>query len=202
MKTFLQFSKTTLIGGLVFLVPLIVIIVVIGKAVQLIGKITQPLAALIPIDSIAGVAITNLIATTAIVLLCFLAGLAARITLASEFIRASERRFLSRLPGYTLLKAFVDSIVDSDGGGMSMRPVLIKLDDSSQIAFEVEHLTDGRVVTYVPAAPNPWSGSVLVLEADRVEPLPINTRTAMQNIRMAGRGTNEFLGTGEVKSKP
>ena len=39
-----------------------------------------------------------------------------------------------------------------------MTPVLITLDDYEQMAFEVERTAGGKVVVYLPGAPNSWSG--------------------------------------------
>jgi uncharacterized membrane protein len=74
-----------------------------------------------------------------------------------------------------------------------MKPVLAKMDDASQLAFEVERLQDGRVVVYVPGAPDPWSGGVLVMTEDRIEPLPISMVAAVQNLRALGRGTGAIF---------
>ena len=74
-----------------------------------------------------------------------------------------------------------------------VKPVLARMDDASQLAFEVERLEDGRVVVYVPGAPDPWSGGILVMTEDRIEPLPISMVAAVQNLRALGRGTNTIL---------
>ena len=74
----MNFLKTTLVGGLVFLVPIIVVVAILGKAFGLMAALAAPLATWIPIDSIGGVALANLLAVAAIVVLCFVAGLVAR----------------------------------------------------------------------------------------------------------------------------
>jgi len=193
MKGLLQFLKTTIVGGLVFLVPVVAVVIVIDKALQLSRKLVEPMAAFIPIDSVAGFAVANLIADFVIVVICFLAGLAARNSLASKFIREAETRFLWKIPGYNFVKGFTDSL-GSEDVNTSMLPVLMRLDDASQLAFEIERLVDGRVVVYVPGAPDPWSGAVMVVDAERVESLPISMIAAVQNIRALGRETRRFLG--------
>ena len=73
----MNFLKTTVIGGLVFLVPLVVLGLVIGKAIGVMLIVAEPMASFLPVDSIGGVALANLIALACIVLICFLAGLLA-----------------------------------------------------------------------------------------------------------------------------
>ena len=106
MNGLAQFLKTTIVGGIVFLVPLVAIIYVIGKALQLSRTFAEPIAAFLPVDRVGGIALANLVAIIAIVLLCFLAGLAARTSFASAFVRESESRFLWKIPGYGFVKGF------------------------------------------------------------------------------------------------
>jgi len=73
LKVLLQFLKTTVIGGLVFLMSVIVIIVVSGKAQQSSRKVAEPLAASTPIDSIAGIALADVIGGVVPVVHCFAA---------------------------------------------------------------------------------------------------------------------------------
>jgi uncharacterized membrane protein len=193
MKAFLQFAKTTIVGGMIFLVPAVVATIVIGKALQFSTKLVSPVLIFVPVDTAAHAVIADILAIVLILLACFLAGLLARSTWASEFMRKLEERFLLRIPGYTLIKGVMDSM-SGDEARISMRPVLMSLDDSSQLVFEIERLADGRVVVFVPGAPDPRSGSVLVVQAQRVAPLPISVGQALQNLRMAGRGTGKFLG--------
>jgi len=67
---------------------------------------------------------------------------------------------------------------------------LVRFDDNTQIGFEVERLDGGNVVIYLPGAPNPWSGSVVYFEADRVTPLGITAAEAFGSLRKLGRGSN------------
>jgi uncharacterized membrane protein len=74
-----------------------------------------------------------------------------------------------------------------------MRPVLVRFDDYSQLAFEVDQLSDGRKVIYIPSAPNPRAGSVLVLDADRVAPVNLSFLAAVRSLRALGRGVGSSL---------
>jgi uncharacterized membrane protein len=192
MKALYDFLKSTLVGGLIFLLPLVVIVFVIGKALTLSMKVAEPMAGVLPVDSVAGIALANVVGLVVIMLLCFVAGLAARNSLASSAVREAETRFLWKIPAYSFVKGITDSF-GGDEGTATMKPVLAKLDDASQLAFEVERLDDGRVVVYVPGAPDPWSGGILVMTEDRIEPLPITMVAAVQNLRALGRGTTAIL---------
>ncbi len=188
----MNFLKTTLIGGLLFLVPIIVIVAILGKAFGLMAALAAPLAAWIPIDAIGGVALADLLVVAAIVVLCFAAGLVARSSAAVRAVQSVESGFLTSIPGYGFIKGMTEGLAGREGSE-ALKPVLAKFDDASQVAFEIERNPDGRVVVYVPGAPDPWSGSVFVMTVDRVEPLEGSMPAAVKNIRTLGRGTTRLL---------
>ena len=64
----------------------------LSKAAGFMMVIAQPLAAWIPVDTIGGIALANLIAIAAVIVLCFLAGLVARQALAGKFVKNSWSR--------------------------------------------------------------------------------------------------------------
>jgi uncharacterized membrane protein len=188
----MQFIRVTIIGGVIFLVPVTVLIVILGKTVDIMGRLARPLTAWVPMDRIGGVAVANLIAIAGIIVLCFIAGLVARSGVVTRYINSLESRFLYSIPGYSFVKSLTSSMarVDDD---KSLTPVLAKFDDASQIAFKVESLPDGRAIVYVPGAPDPWSGSVFVMSADRIELLDLSLMDAVKTIRALGSGSSDFL---------
>ena len=187
-----KFLKTTVIGGIVFMVPIIIFIAIIGKAIELTNKLAAPVSALIPVDSIGNIAVANLLALVIVLLICFLAGLAAKSTLARKSIGALESRALSKIPVYGLLKSKIDAIVQPEKAE-GMKPVLARFDDSWQIAFEVERIQGGVVAIYLPGAPDPWSGSVCFVSEDRIQPIELTLPPVLRILKGIGKGSNEQL---------
>jgi len=188
----LKFLKTTMVGGILFLVPIIIFIAVIGKALELSKKLAAPLSVLIPLDSIGDIAMVNLLAIGIVLLICFLAGLAAKSTLARNSVGNLESRVLSKIPVYGLLKSKIDAIVQPEKAE-GMKPVLARFDDSWQIAFEVERIQGGVVAIYLPGAPDPWSGSVCFVAEDRIQPLELTLSPVLRILKGIGKGSNEQL---------
>ncbi len=190
MKGQIKVLKTTVVGGIVFLVPINIVVAIVGKAFDIMKMVADPLSALVPIDTAGKVAFVNLIAIALIVLVCFLAGHAARTETAARFVRALETKFLAHIPVYAFVKGMTASIAGTESEGMTA--VLVRLDDYSQIAFEVERLEGGDVAVYLPGAPNPWSGSVCIMTEDRVQPIDASMMAAVQTIRHLGKGSGEL----------
>ncbi|MDX2494978.1 MAG: DUF502 domain-containing protein [Desulfuromusa sp.] len=196
----MKFIKTTIISGLIFLVPLVIVAALIGKAFDIMLLVAKPLDKLIPIASVGGIAMVNLLALLAIAVTCFIAGLIARSAPAKK-VYASLDNLLMKIPGYAFIKGFTDGISNSDDAHKSLIPVLVQFDDNAQIGFEVERSDDGNVVVYLPGAPVPWSGSVVYFHSERVERLGISVAQAFSNIRELGRGSNRLETKAQLRHK-
>lgn len=188
----LRFLKTTVLGGILFLVPIIVFIAIIGKALQITGKLAIPFAGLLGADKFVGIAVAELIAIALLVLICFIAGLAAKTPRAKKFVQSLEVNVLEKIPVYDLLKTKAQSALsfeETEG----MTPVAARFDDSWQLAFEIERIDGGKVVLFVPGAPDPWSGSVCVVTEDRITPLDLTVKSTVNLMKRLGKGTTEAL---------
>jgi uncharacterized membrane protein len=188
-----NFIKTTAIGGLLFLVPLVVLAVILKKAYNIMLLVAVPLDRLIPIETIGGVALSNILAVLCIFVACFLAGLLAKSKPGKAIFNWIDAKLLLFFPGYSYLKSLTSSFTDERDEGKVLKPIIAKLDDQSQLAFEVEHADDGTVVVYVPGAPDSRSGNVVYLTPDRVEPLDITFGEVTKSLRQFGRGSVAWL---------
>ena len=190
------FIRETVIGGLLFLLPLTVVALIIGKAYKISLLVAEPLGRLIPIDQVGGVALANILAVLVILVLCYLAGRVARYSGIKGKVARIEELLIATLPGYAFAKTLMSGVAKAEDEAGSMTPVLIRLDDYKQIAFEVERTAGGNVVVFLPGAPNPWSGSVVYVSEDRVEHLDTPPQDVIKNIRVLGRGSDKMAVAG------
>ncbi len=188
----LKLIRTTIIGGIIFLIPIAILVAVVGQGLKIAGAIAKPVAAVLPVDMIGGVAVAHVLAIVLLLVICFIAGLLARVALARKAVRALEANVLSKLPAYALLKTKTQSMLSpEDIEGMSA--AIVRFDDLWQIGFEIERIEGGKVALFLPGAPDPWSGSVLLAEEDRVTPLDLPVAEVAKMMRRLGRGANEEL---------
>ena len=188
----MNFLKTTIIGGVLFLVPVVVTMLVFGYALGLMMAVAEPMANFIPVESLGGVAMANIVAGLLIVLLCFLAGLVARTGPARRFAQSVEEAILHKLPGYSLVKGITSSI--STEGSENMNAVLVSLGFSRRVGVEIERFDGNNVVVYFPGAPNPWAGEVHIVDAESVERLDCPLTTFMEHAERLGSGSAAYLG--------
>ena len=188
----LQFLKTTVFGGIVFLVPVVIFAIIIGKALVFMRQITVPLMDLLPFGPLGGAIVVNLLGLVLVVLVCFFGGLAAKSTPVANLVNKVETNFLSKIPIYSLIKGTVSSTVQSDQAE-GMRPVLAHFDDCSQIGFEIERVAGGKVAVFLPGAPDPWSGSISYFSEDRVEKLDASLLSTLKVLKGFGKGSDSRL---------
>jgi uncharacterized membrane protein len=183
--------RTTLIGGVAFLIPVVVVGVVIGKAIGWIRRLTDPVVRAMP-NVVDHVFLASVVALVVLLGLCFAAGLVARTGPAQRLVVRLESQVLSRIPFYTALKTRAEAFLQAEQVG-GLRPVILRLDDAWQFAFEVERVEEGHVAVFVPGAPDPWSGDLLVVEAARVSTLDLSIPIVERLCHRMGQGTAEAL---------
>jgi len=192
MRPSLKLLKTTLIGGLVFLLPVIVALALAGQVVSLVVQAAAPLAAHLPADKIGGIAVGTLLAVGVLLLICYGAGVAARAAAGRLWSEAVEDKLHALYPRYTVIKGMTQGLY-SEPGKDQLRSVLVSLHDRQQIGFEIERAADGRVVVFLPGSPDPWTGGVALVEPARVQALEVDFSRLNKSLAGLGRGMAALL---------
>ena len=180
--------KTTILGGVLFLVPIAVIAVILGKVFQISMMIVEPLDRIIPIDSFAGIAFVNVLAIVLILLVCFLGGLLARYGWLAERIGKVDGLLIDLMPGYAVAKGVIGSVAKEDDITALLKAVVVRFDDYDQIAFEIERDAT-KAVIFLPGSPSTWTGATVVVDLDRVTEMNMPTHKTMKLMRLLGRGS-------------
>ena len=192
MNSIKSFLKATLVGGLMFLVPVVLVALVLRHALQFAGKIAQPIAAVLPVSHLGGVAIATIIAVAILFCIALLAGLLSRTGPGRRVTHWFEESILGGMPQYRMVKSLAEGLTQLENG-TGMQPVLMRGDEGWMLGYQMEELPDGWRVIFLPASPTPMSGNVIYVEASRVKPLDLSMREAMQLVKRLGIGSTEKL---------
>ena len=192
MKALRRMIRDTLIGGILFLVPMVFLVVVVGKAFQIMKVAATPLANLISPQSLPGFAVVELLTTAILILSCFLVGMLARSPLAQKLSEKLDTILLQMIPGYAWVKGMTGDIRDEDAEE-ALKPVLVRFDDQFQLAFEVDRATDGLVAVYLPGAPYPRSGTGSDGTGDRIQAVDVGFKTVVRTCKNLGRDSMVML---------
>jgi len=193
MKRFTEFLKTTALGGLFVLLPLLLFYLLLAEALEAIVALATPIADLFPKGTFDKVEFPVLVGLALMVGMSFLIGLAMRSASGSRLGAWIERNTLRRLPMYTAIKSLTTSLVDVEKATAFKPAMLVSSDNERQLAYVIEDHTDGHVTIMLPWSPTPFAGSVKIVHRDRIEMLDTNLADFTRVLSHWGVGTHELL---------
>jgi uncharacterized membrane protein len=183
MKGLAELTKTTLIGGLLVILPVYLSILLLAKTLAGIFALLSPVTAAIP----AGAQFREVIAVVIVLGVCLVAGLAVRTGPGLRAKNALERSVLEKIPGYALVRGLAERVSGNEREG-AFQPALVELEDALSPGFIIEELEDGRYTVLVPSVPTPAAGALFILSRERVHPLDVPFTQAVKVISKWGAG--------------
>jgi uncharacterized membrane protein len=186
-----NFMRITIAGGILFLIPVGVIVFILAKTVNFLYDLSRPITALLPFRNVAGVGVNTLMSIILLLLICFLAGIFMRTKFAKKIIQWLEDRVLVFVPGYSYIRARSTDWFSNEKTN-TWKPATIFVDDNEVICFVIDETSDYCSI-FLPAAPVPSSGSICVREKKNVTFLPINVAEAVSMIRQFGKGASSSM---------
>jgi uncharacterized membrane protein len=196
MKSLAELTKSTLIGGLLVVLPIYLSILLLVKTITGIFALLSPVTQAIP----AGAQFRQAIAIVIALAVCLVAGLVVRTGLGLRAKNAFERSVLERIPGYALMRGLAERM-SGDGGDGAFQPALVELEDALSPGFIIEELEDGRYTVLVPSVPTPAAGALFILPRERVHPLDVPFTQAVKVISKWGEGAGALARGISVRSE-
>jgi len=187
----MKFIKTTIIGGVLFLIPVVVVALVIQKAFDAMLVIAKPMADVIPMDSVAGVALANIIAAIIVIVACFVSGLLSRTQAAKKLVDILDSKLRKAIPGYAMIRGITSNLSAEQEG--AMRSVLVQYEDRARLGMAPEGVVGGKVAVYFPGSPNVWAGTVEIIDDARVEYLGTSIKSLLEAVEGFGAGSVELI---------
>lgn len=102
-----------------------------------------------------------------------------------------ENAILQKMPGYSLLKGFTNSLGPDKTCGM--HAVLVSLGYSRRIGLETGRIDPANVAVYFPGSPNARSGEVQVVPSGQVERLDVAITAVIDHAELLGRDGHDIL---------
>src|ERR1700722_6828563 len=191
MKAIALFARTTIVGGVFFLAPIVVLIVILAKAFGFAKTGVQAIVVHIPGVSDLSVGVRTSPSNAMNALVCLLAGLVANTLIAQRLVNALESSVLSKIPAYEYLKQESASAFGVAEIG-ELPVVFVPVEGGWQLGVQTEALINGLVSIFVPGAPNPHSGSIFLFSMDNVRPAGIKLPAGLNCLRRCGAGASEL----------
>ena len=184
----LKTIRTTILGGVFFLVPFGILLLIVQEVLDFTLNIAEPIAGLLPQDDMFGIAMANVLAWGLILLTCYLAGLVATTSLAGLSERL-ETKLAGIIPGYRLIKSTLAGALQADEFGDDGTVVEVHQFGTMRWAFEIERSPDGAsVLVFFPGAPTSSSGILQVVPSELVKATSLAPRDLVRGHQYFGRG--------------
>jgi uncharacterized membrane protein len=183
------FLKATILGGLVVLLPIVVLGAIVVWAVQTAVPVVAPVFEWLPNKSVGGVSLAVLAAVSSVIACCFLAGLLAESAIIHRLSERAERLALF-VPGYALMKNVGANLVGVETQN-PVKTVLVRFEASWQLGFLMETLADGRHLVFLPGVPRALVGTLHIVAPDRVQVLAMSVSAALDTLGRLGVGLRQ-----------
>src|SRR5262249_27818768 len=189
MKVLRDFVGTTVVGGVLVLVPIYLAVLLVVKLMDTVVGVVKPIANLLP----AWLPAERLLSLLLVLLLCFLVGVLVRTTRGAAMRDKLERSLFGKLPGYELFRSLsLRATGHSDQAGW--KPAIVEVEDAYVPAFIIERLDNGSFTVFVPSVPTPFAGALYVLTPDRVHEIDVPVAQAARALSQWGIGTGDLVG--------
>jgi uncharacterized membrane protein len=189
MKYAREFIMSTLVGGLLIVVPVYLAVLLLLKGMKSAASLVRPIAALLP-DSIPA---EDFFALVLVLAVCFFVGVAVRTRTGRAVRERVEVALFGRLPGYGLIRSLTQRLA-GESTENAWTPALIEIEDALVPGFVIEVLVDGRYTVFVPSVPTPLAGAVYVLGPERVHIVDVPFTQAIRSVSRWGAGMGELVG--------
>ena len=193
MKNITEFLTTSLRGGLLVLLPLVLFYLLMDEIIELLVALATPIADLFPGGLFDDLQLPGLIALILLVGASFVFGLALRSSNLRRFGSWLEETLLGKLPIYKAVKRLSQGLLGAKEDGVFKPAVLHSENGEREIVYMIEEDGKGQVTVLVPWAPASFAGSLKIMSRDRIELLDSNLGDTSRVLSHWGVGTFDLL---------
>ena len=193
MRKLVELLKATFVGGLLVVLPVLLVVLIVGEIFDMLVVVTEPIATIVGVRGLTGGANAVLVSVVLLVLVSLLIGLAVRTRSGVAVGRWFEQRLLNQLPSYRLIRTLSRRFAGDEGGSHFAPAVVDSTMDTRMLAFIVEEHESGDVVVFIPAAPTPAIGTIHILPRERVRRLDASMGAVANCLSDFGMGAVALL---------
>jgi uncharacterized membrane protein len=188
----MNFLKTTLLGGLFLLLPIMLLWIGLQEIGGLLVAMATPIADMLPGKMFENLIAPGVVALVLIVGASFLLGFAAKSRWLRDLGRKFESMVLYKVPMYRMLKVISGALIDYDNSHVDA--ALVK-DGSGggDPCYVMEKHADGRATVLIPWSPASFAGNIKVVQQSQLEILPCTLDEFSRSLSQIGVGVEECM---------
>lgn len=197
MNKFKKFLATTLLGGLVVLLPITVFFILANWIFDLVSGVASPFVLLFP--ETWSEPLIKLISFGIVIVMLFLIGLLVKTQFGSNMFSWMENHWLEKLPFYTTIKETTQQLFGKNKTPFAKVVLIAPFGNGvKMMGFVTDEDKDNGIYTvFCPTAPNPTNGFVFLAKKEDLDFLNIKSEDAMKTI--IGLGSNSASLINKIK---
>ncbi len=169
MQRITNFLKTSALGGLFVLLPLLLFYLLLSEALLAIVALATPIADLFPEEWSDKLEAPVVVAVVLILAASFVFGLMLRSSTLTRLGRRIESSVLGKLPMYSAIRRLTRGLAGADNTDRFRPALLMSTGNQREIVYVIEDHDDRQMTILVPWAPTPFAGSVKIVDSNRIE---------------------------------
>jgi len=178
-------------GTFLFIMPLVILVLILEKAVLIIKSIISPIKEYLPEDRFLGIGMLTLVSIVVAMAVCYGLGFLAEKKKVKTFLKLIDEGISLIIPGYTLMKSNASNAIGSNDD--SWKSVLIGEDGDWKIGIQVDNRPDGLSMVFFPEPPDAKSGELKLIQQSKLKPLDMPVRKVLGIIKKYGKDAEKMI---------
>lgn len=200
MKKFNEFFKTSIIGGIIVILPIVILFIVFSWLFKLVSGLIRPVTGILSRFLEIHPLFVDFLAIVLILWACFFVGFFVRTRFGKFLHDLIERHVLKIAPGYNMIKETILQLTGAKRAPFSTVVLAQIFENKTMVtAFLLDEHEDGTMTIFVPTAPNPTSGFIYHLNTKFVHPVNVTVEEAMRTIIGCGSGSAKLIEKYKIK---
>ena len=201
MKSLRNFFSNIFIGGLIVLLPVIIIINIAKWLFDIFQQNAKPLTSYLASTYSIDEPKALLFSLIVVFIIFSFIGMVVRTRFGGSLFHFFERKTFYQIPGYSMIKDITSQITGKQKG-LFRKVVLVKVGNTGVAAtgFIVDYIDDQYSTVFIPCGPNPTTGFILHLNNENISELNISVEMAMKSVISCGAGSSQFISAEWIKS--
>jgi uncharacterized membrane protein len=188
MRRSYKIIRNHIITGFIFLMPVLISIVVIGKFWGKLLQAGNKVSKLFHIDTLLGPSGDAIIAVILLVVLCVVAGFLVKLTVFKRMSDWLDNKLAGFIPGYNDLRKETEVKIGEGPKEEVFETCLIHTQEHWEPAYLIDVADNGDATVFIPAAPTFNTGQVAIIPIDCYKKLKIDSQTLNGYLQKLGKG--------------
>jgi uncharacterized membrane protein len=188
-----NFLKTTLLGGVLVLLPFLLFYLLFSELLELVTALANPVMEILPESISSRFGDPLVLALIILVTGAFLTGLALRSSKLKSLGHWTERSFLDKMPLYNSVKRLSQGILGVKGDDVFSCGFMESVTGIRELVYIVENSGNGYMTVMVPLAPSGFSGPLKIVDSEFVTRIEASIGEASVPVSEWGVGLQKLL---------